>query len=191
MSTSPQRRLVALLGAGFVVACAQAQFEPGARRGNVSAAGGAAGAHAALDASTDRGGRGGAAGAAGMGGTGLVSDMFGNGGEGNPDGGSVAACDYGATPTCDFTRVDDCCRQYACQKASSDPWNTYPIESCQALVACVQAHPGCSSASDPLCFQDGDSSSPCLNEGYQASHEDPEGPFAFTMKQLQCVCGYL
>jgi hypothetical protein len=189
---APRRRLgrLALLGACLIAACAQAQFEAGARRGNVTAGGGDAGAQTAVDAGTGTAGQGGAAGAAGMGGTGLTSDEFGSAGTSSADGGSVAPCDYGATPTCDFTRVETCCSQYACERASSDPWNTYPIESCQALVACVQAHPGCSTASAPLCFQDGDTSSPCLDEGYQASHEDPEGPFAFTLKQMKCVCGY-
>lgn len=195
MSTDPvvARRLgrIALLIGCAAAACAKAQIDPDARRGTINAGGGEAGAQGGTpDAATSHAGQGGAAGSAGTAGAGLTSNEFGNGGTSNADGGSVVACDYGTTPSCDFTRVENCCSQYACEKATSDPWNTYPIESCQALVACVQAHPGCSTASDPLCFQDGNSSSPCLNEGYQASHEDPQGPFAFTVKQVKCVCGY-
>lgn len=197
MSVSPvgQRRLsrLALLAVCCIGACAQGQLD--ARSRVIAGAGGgdAGTQNGPLDAGTGPAGQGGTAGNAGNAGTagaGLTSSMFGSGGLSNPDAGSVPACDYGTAPSCDFTRVDNCCSQYACENATSDPWDTYPIESCQALVACVQANPGCSTASDPLCFQDGATGAPCLDEGYQASHEDPSGPFAFTVKQVKCVCGY-
>lgn len=132
----------------------------------------------------------GSSGTAGGGGTGLVSDVFGRGGLGGTAGG-LAACDYPDPPECDFARVDGCCKPFACERANgADVFDTYPVESCRALVECVQANTGCSSAADPLCFQDENPSAPCLMEGYQASHTDLDGPFVWTRELVKCVCGY-
>jgi hypothetical protein len=120
----------------------------------------------------------------------LSSDVFGSGGLG-AIAGATAACEYPSPPDCDWSRVDGCCTALACERANgSDVFNTYPVESCRELVACVQAHPGCSSGGDPLCFQDESPSAPCLMQGYQASHNDPAGPFAWTAALVGCVCGY-
>lgn len=122
--------------------------------------------------------------------TGLTSPVFGSIDDVVPDaGGGPEPCEYPTPPTCDYTRIDGCCSHLACSKASgSDVDNPYPIESCNALVACVQANPGCSTADDPLCF--GNEAGPCVDEGYQASHEDLEGPFWWTVDLMRCVCGY-
>lgn len=128
------------------------------------------------------------AGDTGTGGTGLTSGEFGSE---EPDPESPEQCEPLATPTCDWSRVDGCCQEHACTRASgADVFNLYPVESCEDLVSCVQAHPGCSTPEDPLCFRNEAPDAPCLREGYQASHEDPDGPFAWTAELVRCVCGY-
>ncbi len=126
----------------------------------------------------------------GSGGIGLYSSVFepaagaGGGGE------VVIECDYSA-PGCDFSRMEGCCEPLACTHANgANVWDTYPIESCQALIACMRENPGCSTAEDPLCLMDEDPSGPCLDETYAASHTDPEGPYAWTVELMRCVCGY-
>lgn len=136
-------------------------------------------------------GSGGSAGSGGSGGEALTSSSLDPNAGGGTGGIAAPACDYGATPTCDFTRETGCCSHLACQKASgANVFDTYPVESCQALLTCIQANPGCSSASDPLCFQDEAPTAPCLDEGYRASHTDPDGPFAWTKTLVECLCGY-
>jgi hypothetical protein len=182
-------RGAALLGSGLFLACAQ-QDELGSARGSASYAGATSEAGAGAGTSTGGAPTGGTAGMGGNGGSGLSSDVFGSSGV-TGSGGSAAACDYGASAICDWTRVEGCCSQWACEKAAgADVFNTYPVESCQALVACVNEHSGCSNAADPLCFQNENPAAPCLNEAYQASHTDPEGPFAWTVELVNCVCGY-
>ncbi len=126
----------------------------------------------------------------GSGGIGLYSSVFepaagaGGGGE------MLLECDY-STPGCDYTRLQGCCEPLACTHANgADVWDTYPIESCEALVACMQENPGCTTAEDPLCFMDEDPNGPCIDETYAASHTDPEGPYAWTLELMRCVCGY-
>lgn len=184
---------VALAGALF--ACATA-VEPSAE-GRVAAAagtgsGGSAGsAGSPLPPAAGGGGLGAAGGPNAAGGTGLTSGVFGPGsGAGGGAGTATVGCEA-TTSACDWSRLTGCCKPLACERASgTDVFNTYPVESCQALVTCVQAHPGCSTASDPLCFQDEAPGAPCLQEGYQASHTDPDGPFAWTEDLVRCVCGY-
>lgn len=155
-----------------------------------AAPGGAAGDDEPLAPPVSSGGSGGADASSATGGTGLTSSSFGDDDD-NPSQDEPEACVYELPPSCDWSRVEGCCAPYACERASgTDVFNTYPVESCQALVACVQANPGCSTASDPLCFQNEDPSAPCLLEGYQASHNDPDGPFAWTAELVRCVCGY-
>ena len=133
------------------------------------------------------GGFDGSAGETGSGGAGLTSGEFGSD-EPAPD--APVECEPLDTNTCDWSRLDGCCRAHACERASgTDVFNTYPVESCQSLVACVQSHAGCSNPDDPLCFRDEAPDAPCLSEGYQASHEDPDGPFAWTADLVRCVCG--
>jgi hypothetical protein len=120
----------------------------------------------------------------------LQSDVFGAGAKGATGEPSIPACDY-STPGCDFARIDGCCSPKACSHASGvDVFNTYPVESCDALLACVQSHPGCSTKDDPLCLQNEAPDAPCLDEAYQASHTDPDGPFAWAAELMACVCGY-
>ncbi len=118
----------------------------------------------------------------------LVSDVF---GLSAPEAsGGASACD-GPVAQCEWSRLDGCCKHLACERANgADVFNLYPVQSCQALLACVRAHPGCSNADDPLCFGAEDPGAPCLNEGYQASHTDPAGPYAWTVELVRCVCGY-
>lgn len=119
---------------------------------------------------------------------GLHSDVFGSGSIASTP--TVVACDY-SSPGCDFARVDGCCSEKACVHASgADVFDTYPVESCEALLECVQGHPGCGTKDDPLCFRNEAPGAPCLQEGYLASHEDPDGPFAWTAALMACVCGY-
>ncbi len=132
-------------------------------------------------------------GAAPMGGDGigLYSSVFepaaGAGGGSEP---VVVECDY-STPGCDYTRLQGCCEPLACTHANgADVWDTYPIEACEALVACMQANPACTTAEDPLCFMNEDPNGPCIDETYAASHTDPEGPYAWTLELMRCVCGY-
>jgi len=121
---------------------------------------------------------------------GSLEDLVGAGGNGIV----VEPCDYGDAPTCDFGRVDTCCSHLACSHASSNPDDTYPIEACEGLLSCVQSNPGCSTAANPVCFLDSagqeDPSSICADEVYLASHTDPEGPYAFTLQLINCLCGY-
>ncbi len=120
----------------------------------------------------------------------LQSDVFGAGSQGATGEPSIPACDY-STPGCDFTRLDGCCSAKACSHASgADVFNTYPVESCEALLSCVQSHPECGGKDDPLCFGNEAPDAPCLQEGYLASHTDPDGPFAWTLDLMACVCGY-
>lgn len=196
----PRLAGAALAGATLALACAEpvpveslpdagAPSFGGATGGFGGSAPGTGGAPAAP-------GSGGADGGGGSAGArpedaGLGSDVFGSSAGSGGTGGTGSACDDSASPSCDFSRVETCCSHLACEKANgADVFNTYPIESCQALVACVQSNPGCSSASDPLCFGDEDPSAPCLNEGYLASHNDPDGPFAWTVALMTCLCGY-
>ncbi|HET9956779.1 MAG TPA: hypothetical protein VFQ61_19925 [Polyangiaceae bacterium] len=126
-------------------------------------------------------------------GIGLYSSVFEAGGTsaGGTSGAPPVVCDDSEPGTCDWTRVEGCCKQWACNRANGeDVFNPRPITACEALVTCVRANPGCSTASDPLCFQDEKPTAPCLDEGYLASHEDPDGPFAWTEHLVRCVCGY-
>jgi hypothetical protein len=203
MSGSSRDRLSrsSLLLSSLAISCAQAtEFDGPApafvERGGAGATAGTSGSLGSAGttggvAGSATGGTAGTSGIAGSGGTGLTSDVFGDGGPPSGAAGATGGCEYPNPGECDFARVDGCCLPLACERANgSDVFNTYPIESCQALVACVQAHPGCSTAADPLCFQNEDPNAPCLMEGYQASHNDPEGPFAWTAELVRCVCGY-
>lgn len=186
-----------LLAISLTLGCAEGTNELDAAREPSSGAdaggtGGLAGAGGAVarGGSPAGGGVAGTAGSGGDGGSGLSSDVFGSGGT-SGTGTTTEACDDSSEPACDWSRIDGCCKAFACERAAgSDVFNTYPVESCQALIACVQANEGCSTASDPLCFQDEDPDAPCLMEGYQASHTDPDGPFAWTAALVSCVCGY-
>ncbi len=130
-------------------------------------------------------------------GVGLTSSVFGSLADLLAAGGGgvvIEPCDYGPTPTCDFTRLQGCCSHLDCSKASRNPDDTYPIEACQGLLACAQANPDCSTATNPFCFFDAageeDPNSVCADEVYLASHTDPEGPYAFTLELMKCACGY-
>lgn len=179
----------------LVVLAVAAGCQAGGREGGPTAAlapGASAGAAGASGGGRATGGTGGVVAGAEDGGVGLTSSVFGSLEELLGTGGenAVAACDYGASPGCDFTRAEGCCSHLSCVHATDDPYDVHPVEACEALVACVQSHPGCSSAADPLCFQDENPDGPCLTEAYTASHEDPEGPFAFTEDLMRCICGY-
>lgn len=124
------------------------------------------------------------------GGVGLYSEVF-EPIPGAGSGGSTAAPVCEPTTACDFTRQTGCCERLSCDHANrADVWNSHPIEACKALVKCVQDHPGCTTASDPLCFQNEAATAPCLTEGYNASHNEPDGPFAYTLELMRCLCGY-
>jgi hypothetical protein len=128
----------------------------------------------------------------GDGGIGLYSPVFEAAAGAAVGGGGTApiACDY-TTPGCDLTREAGCCEPLACDHANgADVWNTHPIEACRALLDCVQANPGCSTAADPLCFMDEDPNGPCLQQIYDASHTDADGPYAWTLDLMRCLCGY-
>lgn len=188
-------RLQTLLGALVLSACA-VSADPhelgGGGTSNQVDARATNGAVAGAPRLPSSGGLGGgdSGGQTGSGGTGLSSNVFGPK-AGASNGGGAAACDGATSGDCDWTRVEGCCKPLACERANgTDVFNTYPVESCRALIACVQAHPGCSNADDPLCFQEEDPSAPCLQQGYQASHSDADGPFAWTVMLVQCVCAY-
>lgn len=186
MRTHRRPPLIALalaVGLPTAWACARAESEtwPGTAPG---------GAPATPPAPPSAGGTTGgpSAGETGGGGEGLTSGEFGSE---EPPAEAAEQCEPLETAACDWSRVDGCCRDHACERASgADVFNTYPVESCQALVACVQAHPECSTPDDPLCFGDEAPGAPCLDEGYQASHQEPDGPFAWTVELVRCVCGY-
>lgn len=128
----------------------------------------------------------------GAGGAGLRSSVFEplEGYSSGGQGGAVVKCEPSTVSGCDWSRLDGCCSQWACNKVTRlDVFDTYPITSCESLVKCVKAHPGCSTADDPLCFQNEAASAPCLNEGYLASFKDESGPFAWTKHLVACACG--
>ena len=118
---------------------------------------------------------------------GSLDDLVGSGAGGaNP-----TACDYGDVPSCDMTRIEGCCSHLACEFApANDEWDTYGMETCESLLDCVEQHPGCSTADDPVCFVTGGEDAPCRQLGYAAGHEDPDGIFAFTVELVRCLCGY-
>lgn len=122
----------------------------------------------------------------GVAGAGLTSSVFGSEGDIAPPAETTVECPAGEAGVCDWSRATGCCAPLACDKApGNDVYDVQPQLACEALMACVQKA-GCTSASDPLCFTEGS----CKNEGYQASHESPTGPFAHTLKLIACVCSY-
>jgi len=121
---------------------------------------------------------------------GSLDDLVGSGG----GGGTLVACDYGAAPACDFTRVDGCCSPLDCSQAATNPDDTHGIEMCENLIACIQDHMDCSTADNPFCFLDAngeeDNNSPCAEEVYATSHREPDGPYPATLALMNCICGY-
>jgi hypothetical protein len=132
-------------------------------------------------------------------GVGLTSSVFGSLDEliGAGGGGSVVVepCDYGASPTCDYGRVNTCCSHLACIGAAdpTNPDDTQPVQACENLISCVQTN-GCSTAANPFCFLDAagqeDENSPCAQEVYNAAHTEADGPYAHTLELINCLCGY-
>lgn len=194
------RSLRALLAAGLLVACAHgSELDAldvgtggiGAATGGSGGSGLAPGSGGSAPTPGVGGAGSGGAPTGGAAGAGLTSSVLDPDDEVDGSAGAGPACDYSESSGCDFERVTGCCSALACEKASgANVFDTYPVESCEALVACVQANPGCSTAEDPLCFQDEAPTAPCLREGYQASHTDPDGPFAWTVELMNCLCGY-
>jgi len=121
---------------------------------------------------------------------GSLDDLVGSGG----GGGTIVACDYGDTPTCDFSRVDGCCSHLDCSRAATSPDDTHGIEVCENLITCIQDHTDCSTADNPFCFLDAngeeDNNSPCAEEVYATSHREPDGPYPATLALMNCICGY-
>ena len=119
-----------------------------------------------------------------------LEDLVGAGGTG---GSAVVTCEYGDTPSCDFTRVDNCCFHLACKYATNNPDNIFPTRACEALLSCVRTN-GCSTASDPVCFlgADGrdDPNAVCADEAYSAGHTDADSPYEHTVELINCLCGY-
>ena len=104
------------------------------------------------------------------------------------------ACEYGDSPTCDFTRVDNCCSHLACKSVTDDPDDTFSTRACEALVSCVKTNVGCSTPSDPVCFlgADGrdDPNALCATEAYNAGHSDADSSFEHAVELINCLCGY-
>ncbi len=126
----------------------------------------------------------------GTAGTGLVSPVFGDpmdygSGGGAPD----VDCTHPSPGTCDWSRLDGCCREFGCANASESLWDDTAFNYCSELVSCLQANPSCITDEDPLCSaRDGAVTSPCTVEVETAGLE-PGRPGALVRDAVTCVCG--
>lgn len=187
-------RVAVVVGATLLLACSAGgggAAEPGRGGGSGGQSSGGSGGTVSATGGVAPGVTGATGGmvVVGSGGVGLYSSVFEPAAGAGPGEPGVEPCDYEAVPGCDYARIDGCCERVSCQHASPDPWDTYPVDTCNELVACVRTA-GCSTASDPLCFMDEDPSGPCLDEIYAAQHSDADGPYAFALELMKCVCGY-
>lgn len=130
-------------------------------------------------------------------GTGLVSNVFGDPLSFGSAGVEPIACPHPSPGSCDWTRRETgCCSSLQCVNATLDPYDPYPIDSCRALVDCLQANPGCPTVDDPFCAnRNGDAVSACTvayeNNGFDATSTD-EGRLhmgQYVRDILSCVCG--
>lgn len=104
--------------------------------------------------------------------------------------GSGSGCEGAEPGVCDWTRLETCCADLACEYANgTNIYSTYEVETCQKIVDCLQTN-SCSSAADPLCGQrNGAETSPCTTAVENAG-TDENGPGVYTLALVNCVCGY-